>query len=357
MSSQPRVPDINVALIGFGLGGRAFHAPLIDATPGLRLTTIVTSNTERRAAAEKLYPHARIVDSADFIWAHAQEHQLVVITTANRAHVPLARAAIASRIAVVIDKPMARTANEARELIAAAERVHVPLSVYHNRRWDGEFLTARALIESGALGSVVRFESRLDRWRPARPPDAWRERGAAEEAGGLLYDLGTHLIDQALMLFGPVARVYAELDRRRPDVEVDDDVFISLEHVSGTRSHLWASSLAAQPGARIRVLGTRAAYTKVEADVQELALRNGARPDEPDFGRDPQEHFGLLGIGTDARPVETKRGAYLRFYEQIPAWLRDGAPPPVDPKDAVAVLEIIEAAASCSKPAQHLSRV
>jgi predicted dehydrogenase len=160
----------------------------------------------------------------------------------------------------------------------------------------------------------------------------------------LLYDLGTHLIDQALHLFGPVTHVYAELDRRRPGMQVDDDMFLALTHASGVRSHLTATSLSAQPIARMRVLGSRAAYLKVHGDVQEAALRAGARPDQPGWGEEPREHWGLLGVGDTAVPVRSEPGAYQQFYSGVVAALRDGAPAPVDPADAVAGLEIIETA-------------
>jgi predicted dehydrogenase len=336
--------DLQVALIGYGLGGRAFHAPLIAVTPGLRVATIVTSNPERRAAASRDFPAAQVVDSADAVWANAGVHDLVVITTPNRFHVPLARAAVAARIPVVVDKPMAATAKEARELVAEAQRHDVPLAAYHNRRWDGELLTAQRLIASDELGSILRFESRLDRWRPGAVPAVWRERGAPEEAGGLLYDLGPHLIDQARLLFGPVEQVFAELECRRPGAVVPDDLFIALRHSNGVRSHLWASSVAAQAGPRMRVLGTRAAYTKLHADVQEAALRSGHHADEANFGEDPVDHWGLVGAGADARAIKTEKGDYQRFYALTVAWLRDGASPPVDPADAIAVLDIIEAA-------------
>ena len=336
--------QLRVALIGYGLGGRAFHAPLIAITAGLRLATIVTSNPERRAAASHDFPSARVADSAEWVWENAREHDLVVITTPNRFHVPLARAAVAARIPVVVDKPMAAMALEARELVAEAQRQNVPITAYHNRRRDGEMLTAQRLIASDALGAVIRFESRLDRWRPGHVPAVWREGGAPEDAGGILYDLGPHLIDQARLLFGPVSHVYAELEKRRPGAVVADDIFIALRHSSGVRSHLWASAVAAQLGYRMRVLGTRAAYTKLHADVQEAALRAGVRADAPGFGEDPMDRWGLVGAGADVQPIKTEKGDYQRFYAQTVAWLRDGAPPPVDPADAVAVLEIIEAA-------------
>jgi predicted dehydrogenase len=335
---------LRVALIGYGLGGRAFHAPLIAVTPGLRLTGIVTSNPERRAAAQADFPNAQVMDSADALWANPRTHDLVVITTPNSSHVPLARSAIAARIPVVLDKPMAATSQEARDLVAEAQRQGVPLTPYHNRRWDGELLTAQRLIASGELGDVLRFESRLDRWRPGPVPAVWRERGAPAEAGGLLYDLGPHLIDQARLLFGPVLELYAELERRRPGAVVHDDVFIALRHAKGVRSHLWATSMAAQAGPRMRVLGTRAAYVKMDADVQEAALRAGTRADAPGFGDDPEDHWGRVGAGADVRPVKTERGNYARFYAQTVDWLRGNAPPPVDPTDAIAVLDLIEAA-------------
>ncbi|MEJ1965891.1 MAG: Gfo/Idh/MocA family oxidoreductase [Gammaproteobacteria bacterium] len=336
--------ELRVALIGYGLGGRAFHAPLIAVTPGLRLATIVTSNAERRAEASRTFPAVHIADSADWVWANAGAHDLAVITTPNRFHVPLARAAIAARIAVVVDKPLAATSREARDVVDEARRQGVPLTAYHNRRWDGELLTAQKLIASGELGEISRFESRLDRWRPGPPPAVWREGGAPEDAGGILYDLGPHLLDQARVLFGPVAQLYSELDRRRPGVAVEDDVFIALKHANGVHSHLWASSVAAQPGPRLRVMGSKAAYIKEHTDVQEAMLRAGTLPDAAGFGEDPRERWGLLGAGTDARPVQTEKGNYRRFYELAAAWLRDGGEPPVNPEDAVAVLELIEAA-------------
>ena len=334
--------DVRVALIGYGFGGAAFHAPLIACTPGMRLATIVTRNPERRAQAAREHPRANIVDSVQAIWDRAQDHDVVVVTTSNDSHASLAMAALAAGLPVVVDKPFAVRAAEGRALIDDARRRNLLLTVYHNRRWDSELLTVKRLLAEQAFGEVLRFESRLERWRP-QLKGGWREQGAPELAGGLLYDLGTHLIDQALHLFGPVTHVYAELDRRRPGIEVDDDVFLALTHESGVRSHLSATSLSAQPLARMRVLGSRAAYLKVDGDVQEAALRAGELPDKSGWGEEPQEHWGLLGVGDAAVPVRSEPGAYQQFYAGIVAALRNGAPPPVDPEDAVAGLEIIEA--------------
>ena len=336
---------IQVALIGYGLGGRSFHAPLIAATPGLRLAAIVTGNPERQRVARAEHPETQLVDTPADLFRNLAGLDLVVISTPNRTHVPLALQAIDAGLAVVVDKPLAPSSVEARQVAQEAQRRQVFLSVYQNRRWDGDFLTVRRLIAEQALGRVYRFESRLERWRPA-PKGGWREVSDAREAGGLLFDLGTHLIDQALCLFGPARDVYAELDHRRSGLDVDDDVFVALTHESGVRSHLWANLLAAQLGPRLRVLGERAAYTKVSDDVQEAALRRGDRADSKDWGVDPPERYGLLGAGGEARPVPTERGDYREYYAGVVRSLRDGAPPPVDVADAIATLEIIETARS-----------
>lgn len=334
---------MRVGLIGYGLAGSAFHAPLIAALPALRLAAIVTSDSERRARAARDHPNARIVDTTDRLWDLAGELDLVVVATPNRTHVPLARAALEARLAVVVDKPFAPTAAEARALIDEARTRQRLLTVYQNRRWDGDFITVSRLAAEGALGTVFRFDSRLDRWRPI-PKGGWRERGDPAEAGGLLYDLGSHLIDQALVLLGPAASVYAELDRRREGMAVDDDAFVAITHLSGARSHLSMTAVAAQPGARLRVLGSSAAYVKFGADPQEDALRRGERPDRPHWGEDPRERWGTLGAGDDVLPVPTAPGAYQDFYAAVAAALSNGGPPPVDPNDAVAGLEVIEAA-------------
>ena len=333
---------ISVGLIGYGLAGLAFHAPLIATTAGLRLAAIVTGNPERQAAAAKNHPEARIVSHAEQLFARDPRVDVIVIASPNRTHVPFAAAAIDAGIATVVDKPFAATPDEGRSLIDAAREHGVLLTVFHNRRWDGDFLTVRRLIADQALGTVHRLESRFERWRP-EPRRTWREDGTPSEAGGLLYDLGSHLIDQALVLFGPATTVYAELDRRRAGVVVDDDSFVALTHASGVRSHLWMSSVAAQAAPRLRVLGSAAAYTKYGLDVQEAALRAGARPG-PGWGEERPEHWGQLGTDDDARAVATEAGNYPEFYRLLEHALRHGVAPPVRPEDAVRVLDVIEAA-------------
>lgn len=334
---------LRAGVIGYGLGGSAFHAPFIAATPGLQLSAIVTRDTERQRAAARAYPGVRLISDVSELWDGSVELDLVAISTPNRTHVPLAMSAIAAGMHVVVDKPIAPSSNEVRSLADAARRRGVLIIPFQNRRWDGDFLTLRRLVSDGAVGTPLRFESRFERWRPT-PTRGWRERGAAEEAGGLLFDLGSHLIDQALVLFGPVGEVFAHLDRRREGVDADDDTFVALTHASGVRSHLYVSAVAAQAAPRFRLLGDSGAFTKWGLDVQEDALRAGARPGGVDWGREPEERWGTLGTDGQTRRVPTERGDYGAFYAGVARAIRGDGPPPVDVSDAIAMLELIESA-------------
>ncbi|MEV5575448.1 Gfo/Idh/MocA family oxidoreductase [Spirillospora sp. NPDC052269] len=335
--------SLRVALIGYGTGGAVFHAPLISSVPGLELSAVVTGNPERQAAVRDRYPAARVLNSPDRVWETNGEFDLVVVTAPNRQHVPLARTALTTGLPVVLDKPVAATAADARSLAALAAVRGLPVIPFHNRRWDGDFQTVRRLVGSGALGGVQRFESRFERWRPEVKP-GWKETSDPRDAGGILYDLGSHLIDQAIALFGRPERVYAELDVRRPGAESVDDAFVSLAHPGGVRSHLWMSATAAQLGPRFRVLGGRAAYTVHGMDGQEDALRDGHTPLEDGWGQAPPESYGLLGTPGNARREPTDPGAYQDFYAGVVRTLRGETPPPVALKDAIAGLEVIEAA-------------
>lgn len=339
-------PPLRVGLIGYGLAGSAFHAPLIAAEPRLELAAVVTGNAERAARVVADHPGARVVADADALWALAAELDAVVVATPNRQHVPLALAALELGLHVVVDKPVAPNAARARELRDAAAARGLVAAPFHNRRWDGDALTLRALLDDDALGPVLRFESRFERWRPEVDLIRTRELPDPEDAGGVLFDLGTHLIDQALWLFGPATVAHAEVRVVRSGARVDDDAFVALEHESGVRSHLWASLITAQPGPRMRVLGERAAWVKEGLDVQEVALRGGADPLEPGFGLDEPERYGLLGAAGDAAPIATRPGRYLGFYEGLADAILAGAPPPVSLDDAIAGLEIIAAARS-----------
>ncbi len=317
----------------------------------MELAAIVTSDPERRQRASAAYPGARLLATADGLGAVVADMalELAVVATPNRHHVPVAMAALAAGLAVVVDKPLAPTAEEGRRLAAEAERRGLLLSVFHNRRWDGDFLTVRRLVDEGRLGQVLRSESRFERWRPEPVAGAWRERADPAEGGGLLLDLGSHLVDQALVLNGPATSVYAELRCRRPGAEVDDDVFVAVEHLGGAVSHLWASSVASRPGPRFRVLGSQAGYVVRVMDVQEEALMGGARPCGPRWGEAPPSLWGTVGAGDAIEPVPTDPGDYGRFYQGIVAALRKGAPVPVAPLDALRTLEVLDAARKSSE--------
>lgn len=330
---------LRVALIGYGLGGAAFHAPLITSVPGLVLVAVVTGNPGRQDAVRQRYPGVAVLPEPELVFRDSGGYDLVVITTPNRTHVPLATEALRAGLPVVIDKPVAVTTAQARGLAEIGPAVFP----FHNRRWDGDFRTIRRLIAEGALGDVQRFESRFERWRP-EVKESWKESKDPADAGSILYDLGTHLIDQAICLFGPPTHVYAEVDTRRPQAAAADDVFLGLTHAGGTRSHLWMSATAADLGPRFRVLGDRASYVVHGMDGQEDALRAGRTPREPGWGQMPPETYGFLGVPGRARPVRTDPGAYQEFYSGVAAALAHGKPSPVPLADAIAGLEVIEAA-------------
>ncbi len=334
--------SLGVVLIGYGNAGEVFHAPLIAATPTLELAAVVTTDPDRRSKAAARYPQTRLLLSPDEIWADPSSFDLVVIASPNRTHVPLALESVEAGLAVVVDKPVAATVADATRLRDAAASRGVAVSVFQNRRWDGDFLTLRELVAEGALGPVHRFESRFERWRPEVSGGAWRESPDPADAGGVLYDLGSHLIDQALVLFGPVESVYSELHKVRPGARVDDDSFVALAHENGSVSHLWMSLVAASQGPRVRVLGLEGAYIKFGLDGQEHALRRGGDPRSADWGVEPEDRWGHIEVGTTSEPVATVPGRYQTFYESMADALLSGGPVPVPIDDAIATLEVIE---------------
>lgn len=330
---------IRTGIIGFGLAGRVFHAPFIAANADYSLDVIVTNDADRVAVAERSYPGTRIV--GDLQSVPSSDLDLVIIASPPATHAPLAMEALERGFAVVIDKPFTVTQAEGLALISQANRVGKPVTAFHNRRWDADFLTLRELLTSGAVADVHRFESRFETFKP-NPPKAWKAHATPEQGGGVLYDLGSHLIDQALLLFGPVQDISSELMTCRPGGAAPDDAFVALRHESGVRTHLWMSTVAAQRGARFRVLGAQSAYTKWHLDGQEAALEAGVLPTDEDYGVEPEASWGRLGVDGAASPVPSLRGRYDRFYALLSESLRRGAPLPVDPRDAVKVTAIIE---------------
>ncbi|HEY6541624.1 MAG TPA: Gfo/Idh/MocA family oxidoreductase [Ktedonobacteraceae bacterium] len=349
-STQRHTNPLRVAIIGYGLAGAVFHAPLIASTDGMTVSAIVTGNTERQQRARTAYPAASILTSAEDIWQNAASYDLVVVASPNRTHVPLGIAAMQAGLPVVIDKPLAPSAAEAKRLISTSKSTGKLLTVFQNRRWDNDFLTVRQLLasEPHVLGQIVRFESWYQRYRPLPRSGVWRELPDPGEAGGLLFDLGSHLIDQALLLFGQPLRVYAEVDTRRPGAQVDDDTFVALEFANGVRAHLWMGVLTRIPGPRLRITGLRGMYEKWGIDPQEDALSAGKRPGDPGWGEESREHWGRLSTDVDQLHVdglvETLPGAYETFYALLRDALVFGGKAPVDPADAVMMLQVIEAA-------------
>jgi scyllo-inositol 2-dehydrogenase (NADP+) len=338
------VADLRAAIIGYGLAGRFFHAPLIAATEGLVVASVVTSNPERQALVSREHPDAQVLASSEDLWSRVANHDLVVLATPNDAHAPLAAEALDRGLHVVVDKPLAVTSEEAEALVERSARTSGLLTVFQNRRWDSDQLTLARLLAEGRLGDVLRYESRFERWRPSASAEAWRDTISPELGGGQLLDLGAHLIDQALCRFGPVTHVYAEVDARR-GTPSDDDAFVALHHEHGVISHLRASAITAAPGPRLRVLGTKAAFVVQHVDGQEDALRSGMRPDQVrDWGAEPESRWGRLVEGDDNQPVPSERGDWPQFYALLVRAIREGGPPPVDPRDAVATLRVIEAA-------------
>ena len=270
----------------------------------------------------------------------------MAISTPAATHVTLTQQVLRLGLAVVCDKPFAPDAEAARATVRLAEQLEVPISVYQNRRWDSDFLTVRELLSQGALGTLTVFESRFERFRP--------ESGPSPAGGGALLDFGSHLVDQALVLGGPVTGVYAEMHYRADPDGLDDDVFIALAHEGGVRSHLWGSWRQGSPGPRFRVAGTKGAYVIQDVDGQEAQLRSGGSPaiSGDQWGTEPPERWGHLLRGDVSEPVPSARGSWDLFYPAFAAAVRGERPVPVDPWDAVASAAVLDAARTSARIAQ-----
>ena len=333
---------IRTAVIGFGTSGRVFHAPLTATDPDFSLDIIVTSDPTRSAAASAEYPQTRIVGSVDELFAASADLDLVVVGSPNRTHSSLTIRALEAGLDVLVDKPIAVTAAEAEAMIDRANDLGRRLAVFQNRRWDGDYLTIKDLIESGRLGEVHQFESAFEWWSPV-VAKRWKDTDTFEQGGGIFYDLAPHLIDQAIQLFGPVADVHYELDSRRHGAASDDDSFATLHHATGTRTRLWMSAVAPASRPRFRISGSERVATVLGLDPQEPQLIEGTRPGDASYGIRAGRNVLIEGPdGTQSLPVVA--GDYPGFYRALSAALLDPSLPlPVDPWDSVEVLKIIEA--------------
>lgn len=337
---------LGVLLLGYGLAGRVFHAPLITAEPGLQVRAIVTSNPERIAQAQTDFPGVRIHATAVEALHNSADIDLVVVANANRAHVSDARLAITAGKHVVVDKPLAGSADEGQQLADAARAAEVQLHTFQNRRWDSDFLTVQAVLASGELGTPHRLESRFERLR-VEPNGNWRESADPEDLGGVLLDFGAHLVDQAIELLGPVIEVSAHARALRVPDGADDDMEILLTHTSGALSLLFGSQVSAFGHPRFSVLGTRGGLRIEESDTQESRLRAGQSPQTPDWGT--ESFTGELIVGLPAGEsthtrVELKTGNWKHFYGQVHAAITSAAPAPVPVADVIANLRVLDAA-------------
>lgn len=301
---------INVGLVGFGFAGRVFHAPMISSVAGLNLRAIVQ---RRGDDASSLYSNATQVRSVEELLA-IPEIQLVVIATPNTLHYSLAKQCLIAGKDVVVDKPFTTTYAEATELVDLARQRGRLLTVYQNRRFDGDFRTISDLLAKNRLGRIVLFESHFDRYRMELRPDAWRER--PEAGSGTFFDLGVHLLDQALLLFGPPEAITADIRIERRGGQVDD-AFDVLLHYSQMRALLRASMIALAPDLRFLVRGETAAYVKHGIDPQEEVLKRGEVPGADSWGKEKQQSWGLLQSLDGSERVETEPGDYRLFYQNV----------------------------------------
>lgn len=330
---------VRTALVGFGYAGQTFHAPLIASTPGLELAAIVSGNPER---ARGQWPDASVVPDLDLVLADPAI-DLVVLATPNDTHADMTRRALAAGKHVVVDKPFTVNLTDARELALLGRRSGRLLSVFHNRRWDADFLTLADLVRQGSLGRVTQFESHFDRFRPV-PRDRWRERADVPGAG-LWHDLGPHLIDQMLCLFGRPAAIFADIATQRPGNGAPDYFHAVLTYGHGLRAILHGSTLIPECGLRFAVHGDGGSFIKHGLDSQEDMLKAGHRPGCDGWGVDTLP--GSLTRVTDmpSRPetVSGQAGDYRRYYAAVQAAIADNHANPVTADEAVAVMELIDA--------------
>jgi predicted dehydrogenase len=339
---------INVGLIGFGLAGRAFHAPVIHVVPGLRLAVILQRSGNDAA---ELYPGARVVRSVEELLA-ISDIRLVVIATPNDTHHPIARQCLAAGRDVVVDKPLTPTLEEALDLVRFAQERGRLLTVYQNRRYDGDFQAVQQLVASGRLGRLVRFESNYDRFRPQLKANAWRERSGP--GTGVLFDLAPHLIDHALLLFGVPEAVTADIRIEREHAVADDSFDLTLYYARGLRAVLRATMIAAVTRPRFILHGTDGAYLKHVFDVQEPKLRAGRIPwDQTPSESEQEENSGVLTLvkadgATTQALVPPAPSDYRSYYANIRDVLLGTAAPAVTPQHAINVMRVLEIARESS---------
>lgn len=340
---------IKTGLVGYGFAGATFHAPVLSTVADLELTAVASSKPE---LVHKDWPQATVYADAAQMFADPAI-ELVVIAAPNEAHFSLAQAALQAGKHVVVDKPFTISSTEAQTLITLAQERKLVLSVYQNRRWDGDFLTLKTLLAQGTLGRIASFESHFDRFRP-EIRQRWRESGAP--GGGLLYDLGPHMLDQALQLFGKPQKIYADIALQRDSAQAVDYVHIVL-YYDRLRVVLHADCLVKAPTARFAVHGDKGSFVKFGLDPQEDALKAGGKPGQPGWGVDPVHAALYLGTQPDGQfePLEMQPGRYQDFYQGMADAILHGAAAPVAPEDGLATIRLIELALQSAKEGRVIS--
>lgn len=328
---------IKTGLIGFGTGGEFFHAPFIDALPEFELTAVLERTNEK---SKERYPTIQIVRTVEALLA-MPELELIVITTPNETHFDLAKRALEAGKHVLADKPFTVTSAEAEILIRLAKQKNKVISVYHNRRFQSDFKTLQALIKEGVLGEIKEYKASIERYRPELRPHLWKEN--ALPGSGILYDLGSHLIDQALVLFGLPQAISADLGIERPGAKVVDRFELVL-HYEKHKAILKAGLLVEQPGPVFEVTGTEGAYTKSGADIQESLLREYIRPEGTQWAVEPVENWGALTLQDKAAPVKPLPTDFRDFYRNLAGAIRKGEALAVRPEEATWVIRCIELA-------------
>lgn len=327
---------VRVGLIGFGFVSKTFHVPLLKATDGYQITAVSSSHP---GDVKLVLPDADVVADPKELTSHP-DVDLVVIASPNETHAPLARAAMHAEKNVVVDKPFTITVKEARQLAAMARKSGLTLSVFQNRRWDSDFLTIEDAIRRDILGRIVLFESRIDRYR-AEVKKRWRE--VPGPGAGLLYDLGPHLIDQTLLLFGIPDTVQATLAKQRTGAQTDDFFQLVLRY-GETTAILQCGSLVSGGAARFSVHGEQASIVKLNPDIQEDQLRTGIKPGSAEWGRDPDAAMLYQGATGGTQTVPASRGDQRRYYVALREALLGRAPNPITPEQGATVMAVIEAA-------------
>lgn len=330
---------VKTALLSYGMSGEIFHAPLLHTHPGFNLSTIVQRNSTK---ALLRYPGVKLVKSVDEVIAD-KSIELVIVNTPNETHYEFTAAVLESGKHAIVEKPFSVTSKEASDLIALGKKTGKVLSVFQNRRWDGDFLTIKEVIDSKLVGSIVEFELHYDRFRNYIEANTWKEETGA--GTGILYNLGSHMLDQVLVLFGLPESIDARVGIQRPGGKVDDFYDIRLQY-EGFHVIVKSSYLVREPGPRYVAHGTEGSFVKYGIDPQEQALKEGRLPGSPGWGADPKELWGKLNTSVGRLhvegQVETIPGNYMKYYENIYGAIRNGVSLDVKPEQAAQVIRMIE---------------